>query len=75
MRLGKYLSSLTKPELEELKELLNLTEDELEAFSMLAKGKTLIEVSIENRISVSTLKRRIESIKRKVEKLNGKSSA
>lgn len=75
MRLGKYLSSLTKPELEELKELLNLTEDELEAFSMLAKGKTLVEVSMENRISVSTLKRRIESIKRKVEKLNGKSSA
>ena len=75
MRLGKYLSSLTKPELEELKELLNLTEDELEAFSMLAKGKTLVEVSMENKISVSTLKRRIESIKRKVEKLNGKSSA
>lgn len=75
MRLGKYLSSLTKPELEEKKELLNLTEDELEAFSMLAKGKTLVEVSMENRISVSTLKRRIESIKRKVEKLNGKSSA
>ena len=75
MRLGKYLSSLTKPELEELKELLNLTEDELEVFSMLAKGKTLVEVSMENRISVSTLKRRIESIKRKVEKLNGKSSA
>lgn len=75
MRLGKYLSSLTKPELEELKELLNLTEDELEAFSMLAKGKTLVEVSMENRVSVSTLKRRIESIKRKVEKLNGKSSA
>ena len=31
MRLGKYLSSLTKPELEELKELLNLTEDEEKA--------------------------------------------
>ena len=75
MRLGKYLSSLTKPELEEKKELLNLTEDELEVFSMLAKGKTLVEVSMENRISVSTLKRRIEAIKRKVEKLNGKSSA
>ena len=75
MRLGKYLTSLTKPELEELKELLNLTEDELGAFSMLAKGKTLVEVSMENRISISTLKRRIESIKRKVEKLNGKSSA
>ena len=75
MRLGKYLSSLTKPELEEVKELLNLTEDELEVFSMLAKGKTLVEVSMENKTSVSTLKRRIDGIKRKVEKLNGKSSA
>ena len=75
MRLGKYLSSLTKPELEELKELLNLTDDELEVFSMLAKGKTLVEASMENKTSVSTLKRRIDGIKRKVEKLNGKSSA
>ena len=32
MRLGKYLSSLTKPELEELKDLLNLTDDEEEVF-------------------------------------------
>ena len=75
MALGKYLSSMTKPELEELKELLNLTEDELEVFSMLAKGKTLVEASMENKTSISTLKRRIDSIKRKVEKLNGKSSA
>ena len=29
-RLGKYLSSLTKPELEELKDQLNLTDDEEE---------------------------------------------
>ena len=28
MRLGKYLSSLNKPELEELKDQLNLTDDE-----------------------------------------------
>ena len=32
MRLGKYLSSLTKPELEELKDLLNLTDDEEKIF-------------------------------------------
>ena len=32
-RLGKYLSSLTKPELEELKDQLNLTDDEeMDAF-------------------------------------------
>ena len=40
MRLGKYLSSLTKPELEELKEQLNLTESEAEVFKMLSVGKT-----------------------------------
>ena len=74
MRLGKYLTSLTKPELEKLKELLNLTEDEEETFSMLAKGKTLVEASMENKTSISTIKRRIDLIKRKVEKLNGKSS-
>lgn len=75
MRLGKYLSSLTKPELEELKELLNLTEDEEIVFSMLAKGKTLVEVSVEDTVSVSTIKRIIDRIKRKVEKISGKSSA
>lgn len=75
MRLGKYLSSLTKPELEELKELLNLTEDEEMVFSMLAKGKTLVEVSVEDTVSVSTIKRIIDRIKRKVEKISGKSSA
>ena len=29
MRLGKYLSSLTKPELEELKNICNFTDEEL----------------------------------------------
>ena len=32
MRLGKYLSSLTKPELEELRDLLNLSDDEYPIF-------------------------------------------
>ena len=50
-------------------------EEKYRKFRHTKEGKTLIEVSMENRISVSTLKRRIESIKRKVEKLNGKSSA
>ena len=38
MRLGKYLSSLTKPELEELKEQLNLSDDELLVFDNLSKN-------------------------------------
>lgn len=32
MRLGKYLSELTKPELEELKDLLNLSDEEEKVF-------------------------------------------
>lgn len=32
MRLGKYLSSLTKPELEELAEKLNISEDKKQNF-------------------------------------------
>lgn len=72
-RLGKYLTSLTKPELEELKEALNLTDEEREIYSMLARGKSCIEVSMDCKISCSTLKRRIERIKRKVERINGKS--
>ena len=40
MRLGKYLSSLTKPELEELKEQLNLSDDELKVFNNLSKNRS-----------------------------------
>ena len=40
MRLGKYLSSLNKPELEELKDQLNLTDDEEMVFCQLSKGRS-----------------------------------
>ena len=41
MRLGMYLTSLTKPELEELRERLNLTDDELLIFDLLSRGKVI----------------------------------
>lgn len=68
-RLGKYLSSLTKPELEEVKELLNLTDDELEVFNQLAKGKSKVEVSGKCLVGTSTVDRRIKSIKQKLARL------
>lgn len=68
-RLGKYLSSLTKPELEELKELLNLTDSELEVFNQLAKGRNKIEVSGNCLVGTSTIDRRIKSINEKLLKL------
>ena len=71
MRLGKYLSSLTKPELEELKELLNLTDDEELVFCQLSKGRSNIMVSDNCRISISTVDKRIKSISFKLKKIRG----
>ena len=71
MRLGKYLSSLTKPELEELKELLNLTEDEEEVFKNLSRGRSNIQTSNICMVSVSTVDKRIKTISAKLTRLKG----
>lgn len=68
MRFGSYLSSLTKPELEEIENVCNFSEEEGIIFYMLSKNKSLTEISMKNQISLSTLKRRIISIKEKVGK-------
>lgn len=70
-RLGKYLTSLTKPELEELKEALNLTDDEEKIFVGLAKGYNVSMIADRNNISDRTMSRRIERICEKIEKLKG----
>lgn len=67
-RLGKYLSSLTKPELEELKDQLNLTEEEITIFDMLAKRKSIFEISDKTILSERTVKRRIKSFCEKIER-------
>ena len=71
MRLGKYLSSLTKPELEELEKFLNLTDDECIIFHLLSKNKSIIEISDKVGMSRRTTDRRINDVKRKVEKIHG----
>ena len=70
MRLGKYLSSLTKPELEELKEQLNLTDSEEEVFDQLSRGRSKIQVSERCLVSVSTVDNRTKSINAKLLRLN-----
>lgn len=70
MRVGKYLSTLTKPELEEIENKANFSDEEKTIYYMLSKKKSLTEISINNQISISTLKRRINSIKWKVGKIN-----
>lgn len=69
MRLGKYLTSLTTPELEELKSLLNLTYDEEEIFDLLKKGSSRESVADHLNVSPATVGNRIVDIKKKMERL------
>lgn len=69
MRLGMYLTSLTKPELEELKERLNLTEDEEKVFNGLSKGRSKIRIADDCMVSTSTVSNRIKNINNKLNRL------
>jgi len=71
MRLGKYLSSLTKPELEELKEELNLTDDEEMVFTHLSKGRSKIMTADRCGVSLPTIDNRIKTINSKLNRLRG----
>ena len=71
MRLGKYLSSLTKPELDELKEQLNLSDDELLVFDNLSKNRSKVTIADKCLVSVSTIDNRIKSINSKLNRLKG----
>ena len=64
MRLGKYLSSLTKPELELISENANFTTDEKIIFLMLAKNKSIVQISQEINVCTRTVNRKIVTIKR-----------
>lgn len=70
MCLGKYLSSLITPELEDVEKKCNFTEDESIVFHMLSKNKGITEVSLYTGMSESSVSRRISSIKKKLSKLN-----
>lgn len=71
MRLSTYLSRLTKPELEELREQMNLSDDEVEVFEHLAKGRSNLFVAEKCGISISTLDTRIKVMKCKIIRLRG----
>lgn len=72
MRLGQYLSSLTKPELEEIKEKLCLSDDEEIIFKMLARQKSITEISNYMNISEISVKRRCRKLNDKIERINNK---
>ena len=70
MRFCKYLSGLTKPELDQLKDMLHLTEDEAEVFNRLSKGHGYTKIALERNTCERTVCRIAERIKKKVEKTN-----
>lgn len=69
MRLGHYLSKMTKPELDDLKNQLNLTDDEEIVFDELAKGRSITKAAENCAISPSTVSNRSRKIKGKMNKL------
>lgn len=69
MRLGKLLSSMTKPELEGIRENLNLTDDEDMVFMQLSKGRNKTYIADNCMISISTVDNRIKAINKKIDRL------
>lgn len=69
MRLGYYLTSLTRAELELLMNELNLSEDEEKVFYSLSKGRSNVATADICQCSVATVSNRIARIKFKVEKV------
>lgn len=69
MRLGRYLTSLTKPELEILRENLNMTEDQTKIFELLLKGSSREMVADRLMMSPATVGKKIGEIGRKIERL------
>ena len=71
MRLGKYLSSLTKPELEEIITNANFTDDEQKIFELLKKDKCITEIAIILCVCERTINRRMKNIESKISKVGG----
>lgn len=68
MNLGKYLSSMIKPELEELIRICEFSKEELNILIMLKNNNTNLEIAQKLSISVATVDRRIKNIKDKIER-------
>ena len=69
MRLGRFLTSLTKPELEILRENLNMTDDQLKIFELLVKGSSRELIADRINVSPATVGNRIGEIVKKIDKL------
>ena len=69
MRMGKFLSSLTKPELETIVTNANFTDDEQKIFEFLKKDKCIAEIAINLCVCERTINRRIKNMENKISKV------
>jgi DNA-binding NarL/FixJ family response regulator len=60
---------MTKPELEKILQNANFTQDEESVFWLLARGKTITEISQLENVSERTVNRKIKDIRIKVSRL------
>lgn len=70
MGLGRDLSLLTKPEVDEIAKNANFNEDEWKIFELLANNESLETISQRLMISKATTSRRVKDIKIKVERVD-----
>lgn len=75
MSLGRYLSSLTKPELEAIYAKANFTEEEQKIFAMMSKGCSITEIAIKRSVCERTINRRIKNISSKILRVGGKNGS
>lgn len=66
MTLGNQLSLMTTPKLEHTKSLLNLSDEELQVFNLLARRKSVKEISLTLKLSTRTVDRIIKRIRLKL---------
>lgn len=64
-------SELTKPELDEIIENANFTEEELRIFKLLSQDRSITEIATRLSVCDRTVNRKIIKIKKKISKLEG----
>ena len=69
MRMGKFLSSLTKPELEEIVTNANFTDEEQKIFELLTKDRCITQIAISLCVCERTINRRIKNMESKISKV------
>ena len=61
---------LTKPEADRLRELCNFTDEECQVFDLRIRDKSVVEISMTLHMSVASTKRRLHSIRQKVNRVS-----